>query len=156
MLKNITGFNHVSFQSNSGSMGEYSGLLCIDKFHKTNNDLERNICIVPKSAHGTNFASVTKSNLDLKIFDDNLFDDLNKFEDFLISLDNKLSSLMITYPNTNGVFQKNIKEINKLIHKYGGLVYMDGANMNANVGLVFPSELKFDVCHLNLHKTFCI
>jgi len=156
MLKNITGFNHVSFQSNSGSMGEYSGLLCIDKYHKINNDQERNICIVPKSAHGTNFASVTKSNLDLKIFDDNLFDDLNKFEDFLISLDNKLSSLMITYPNTNGVFQKNIKDINELIHKYGGLVYMDGANMNANVGLVFPSELKFDVCHLNLHKTFCI
>ena len=156
LLKEITGFNHVSFQSNSGAMGEYSGLLCIKKYHKENDLGERNICLIPESAHGTNFASASISNFKVKKFNDNLFENLNEFEKLLVNYKDNLGCLMITYPNTNGIFQDNIKEICDLIHKYGGLVYMDGANMNAQVGLTNPSVCGADVCHLNLHKTFCI
>ena len=153
-LKTITGFNHVSFQSNSGAMGEYSGLLCIRKYHKYHGNLKRNICLIPNSAHGTNFASAQLTNYNIVKFDDTM--NLNEFEELLIKYKDELACLMITYPGTNGIFQKDIKEICNLIHTYGGLVYMDGANMNAQCGLINPGSVGADVCHLNLHKTFCI
>ena len=152
-LKNITGFDNVSFQTNSGAMGEYTGLLCIKKYHEELNN-DRNICLIPESAHGTNFASAMLANLKIVKFHDNLDD--NEFENLVKKYKDNLACLMITYPNTNGVFQKNIKFICDTIHKYDGLVYMDGANMNALVGLTSPSEVGADICHLNLHKTFCI
>ena len=152
-LKDITGFNHVSFQSNSGAMGEYSGLLCIKKYHETQKS-ERDICLIPKSAHGTNFASAHLAGLKVETYDDSL--NMNEFEDLVSGIASRLSCLMITYPGTNGIFQDNINEITDCIHRYGGLVYLDGANMNALVGLVKPADVGADVCHLNLHKTFCI
>lgn len=157
-LKEITGFNNISFQSNSGSMGEYSGLLCIKEYHKNNyndnNNIGRNICLIPNSAHGTNFASANLANMKIITFNDNLFE--NDFGSFVAEHKEQLACLMITYPNTNGTFQKNIKEICDIIHENGGLVYMDGANMNAQVGLTSPAICGADVCHLNIHKTFCI
>ena len=150
-LKNITGFGYISYQSNSGAMGEYSGLLCIKKFYEKS---ERNLCLIPDSAHGTNFSSASLTGFDILKFDDTL--SIDKFEELVKTNRDKLACLMITYPGTNGVFQDNIKDITDIIHKYGGLVYMDGANMNAQVGLTSPSECGADVCHLNLHKTFCI
>jgi glycine dehydrogenase len=167
-FKKLTGFNHISFQPNSGATGEYAGLLCIKKYHEINYKLTqkygndgndgntRNICLIPNSAHGTNFASAAVANLKVKTFDDNILKDMDKFEALLEKHKNSLACLMITYPNTNGVFQENIIEINKLVHTYGGLVYMDGANMNALVGITEAYKMGFDVCHLNLHKTFCI
>jgi len=152
-LKDITGFPNVSFQTNSGAMGEYSGLLCIKKYHEKNKQ-DRNICLIPESAHGTNFASCNLANLKLIKFNDNLSNE--DFEDLVKKYKDNLACLMITYPGTNGVFQKNINFICDTIHKYGGLVYMDGANMNAMVGLSSPSTIGADICHLNLHKTFCI
>jgi len=152
-LKNITGFNNVSFQTNSGAMGEYTGLLCIKKYHQEINE-KRNICLIPESAHGTNFASANLANLKIVKFNDNLSN--QEFENFVKKYKDNLACLMITYPNTNGVFQKNIKFICDTIHKYDGLVYMDGANMNAVVGLTSPNDVGADICHLNLHKTFCI
>ena len=156
MLKKITGFEYISFQSNSGAMGEYSGLLCIKEYHKDKKNVDRNLCLIPNSAHGTNFASAQISNYNIKKFDDKLLDNLGDFEEFVNENKDILACLMITYPNTNGVFQKNIKKICQIIHNYGGLVYMDGANMNALVGLTNPALCGADVCHLNLHKTFCI
>jgi len=153
-LKDITGFNHVSFQSNSGAMGEYTGLLCIKKYHKLQNNKHKILCLIPKSAHGTNFASSQLAGFKPVSYDDNL--NLNDFEDLVKKNADNLGCLMITYPGTNGVFQKDIKEICTIIHKYGGLVYLDGANMNAQVGLVKPEHVGADICHLNLHKTFCI
>ena len=155
-LKTLTGFSDISFQSNSGAMGEYSGLLCIKDYHREMGDNERNLCLIPKSAHGTNFASASVANLNIESFDDDLFNNLNEFENFIKTKADILACMMITYPGTSGVFHKNITEINNIIHKYGGLVYMDGANMNALVGYFQPGNSGFDVCHLNLHKTFCI
>ena len=152
-LKDITGFNNVSYQSNSGAMGEYSGLLCIKKFHEENKE-KRNICLIPNTAHGTNYASAKLAGMEIITFDDNIT--LDEFRDLVNKYKYELSCLMITYPGTNGVFQKNIFEINEIIHNNGGLVYMDGANMNALVGLTSPASCGADVCHLNLHKTFCI
>jgi glycine dehydrogenase len=151
-LKEITGFNHCSFQPNSGAMGEYSGLLCIKKYHETEGS-DRNVCLIPQSAHGTNFASASLTNMKIVSFGDDKFKDFDKFVE---KYKDTLACLMITIPNTSGVYQENILEITDTIHKYGGLVYMDGANMNALVGKVKPSEIGADVCHLNLHKTFCI
>ena len=151
-LKNITGFDNISYQSNSGSMGEYSGLLCIRKYHENNGE-DRNICLIPTSAHGTNFSSAKLAGYDIIKFPD---DDYDKFLKIVKDNCNNLGCLMITYPNTNGIFQDNIKKICDTIHKYGGLVYMDGANMNAQVGITNPALAGADVCHLNLHKTFCI
>jgi glycine dehydrogenase len=153
-LKDITGFSNVSFQSNSGAMGEYSGLLCIKKYHQVRNDFDRNICLIPKSAHGTNFSSASLAGFKVISYDDDL--DWNDFIDLVSKIHHNLGCLMITYPGTNGIFQSNIQKITELIHNYGGLVYLDGANMNALVGLVKPGEIGADVCHLNLHKTFCI
>jgi glycine dehydrogenase len=154
-FKNLTGFNHVSFQPNSGATGEYSGLLCIKGYHADRGD-KRDICLIPKSAHGTNFASASVANLTIKTFDDKLLDDIDSFQKFVSQYGEKLACLMITYPNTTGVFQENIKDIVDIIHDEGGLVYMDGANMNALIGTFRPGDIDFDVCHLNLHKTFCI
>ena len=155
-FKILTGFNHISFQPNSGATGEYTGLLCIKKYHELRSESNRNICLIPKSAHGTNFASASVANLKVQTFDDSLLENLSEFDSFVNQFEDNLSCLMITYPNTNGVFQKDIEKINNIIHKYGGLVYMDGANMNALLGYFKPDKVGFDVCHLNLHKTFCI
>ena len=157
-LNEITGFAATSLQPNSGAQGEYSGLLVIKAYHKSRGDNHRNICLIPSSAHGTNPASavmagmkviVTKStekgNIDL--------DDLR--EKTVLYKDN-LAALMVTYPSTHGVFESTIKEITEIIHEFGGQVYMDGANMNAQVGLTNPATIGADVCHLNLHKTFAI
>ena len=157
MLYKVTGFDAVSFQPNSGAQGEYAGLLMIQEYHK-HNDSDRNICIIPESAHGTNPASAIMAGLKVVIVkcDDNGnvdFEDLtNKVKD----AGDKLSSLMVTYPSTHGVFEHNIDEICALVHDNGGLVYMDGANLNAMVGVCKPGNFGADVMHINLHKTFCI
>jgi glycine dehydrogenase len=157
-LNKVTGFAATSLQPNSGAQGEYAGLMVIRAYHNNNNESGRNICLIPASAHGTNPASAvmagmkvvvtgtdTKGNID--------WDDIH--EKALLHKEN-LAALMITYPSTHGVFEIKIKEITKLIHDCGGQVYMDGANMNAQVGLTSPSAIGADVCHLNLHKTFAI
>ena len=151
-LKNITGFDHVSFQSNSGAMGEYSALLCIKKYH----NYEKDSILIPDSAHGTNFASASLAGMKVIKFSDSLFDSIDKFDTFVEEHKEQLAGMMVTYPSTFGVFQNNINEINGIIHKYGGIVYLDGANMNALAGVTKPSQIGADVCHLNLHKTFCI
>jgi glycine dehydrogenase len=151
-LKEITGFGYCSFQPNSGAMGEYTGLLCIKKYHDVNNS-GRNICLIPKSAHGTNFASAALTNMKIVAFDDDKFEN---FAEFVEQYKDTLACLMITIPNTSGMYQENIDDITSVIHKNGGLVYMDGANMNALVGKIKPAYIGADVCHLNLHKTFCI
>ncbi|MEP5338434.1 MAG: aminomethyl-transferring glycine dehydrogenase [Algibacter sp.] len=157
-LTEITGFAATSLQPNSGAQGEFAGLMVIKAYHESRGDHHRNICLIPSSAHGTNPASavmagmkviVTKSteegNIDV--------DDLK--EKAILHKDN-LSCLMVTYPSTHGVYESAIKEITKIIHNNGGQVYMDGANMNAQVGLTNPGNIGADVCHLNLHKTFAI
>jgi glycine dehydrogenase len=157
-LKEITGFSGVSLQPNSGAQGEYAGLLVIRAYHIDKGDSQRNIALIPASAHGTNPASavmagmevvVVRSDEDGKIDVDDLRSKANQYKE-------KLSCLMVTYPSTHGVFEESIMEICEIIHLHGGLVYMDGANMNAQVGLTSPATIGADVCHLNLHKTFCI
>lgn len=152
-LKKITGFSHVSFQSNSGAMGEYSALLCIKKYH---HGTRRNTILIPQSAHGTNFASASLAGFKIVKFDDSLFDDIEKFQTFVEERKDELAGMMITFPSTYGVFQRGIRHICYVIRRNGGIVYMDGANMNALAGLITPAEIGADVCHLNLHKTFCI
>tara|TARA_B100001029_G_scaffold100616_1_gene82730 strand:+ start:4093 stop:6909 length:2817 start_codon:yes stop_codon:yes gene_type:complete len=157
MLSKVTGFNAVSFQPNSGAQGEYAGLLTIQEYHKANNT-KRNVCLIPESAHGTNPASAIMAGLKVVIVKcdkhGNIdYDDLkSKAEE----AGKNLSSLMITYPSTHGVFEHNVDEICEIIHKNGGLVYMDGANLNAMVGICKPGHFGADVMHINLHKTFCI
>jgi glycine dehydrogenase len=157
-LKEITGFTGVSLQPNSGAQGEYAGLMVIRAYHLNRNEGHRNIALIPASAHGTNPASavmaamevvVVKSDEDGKVDVADLKAKAEQYKD-------KLSCLMVTYPSTHGVFEESITEICETIHKNGGLVYMDGANMNAQVGLTSPANIGADVCHLNLHKTFCI
>jgi len=153
-LKKITGFSNVTFQPNAGSMGEYTGLLMIKKYFEINHDLRRNLCLIPKSAHGTNSASAKLANFDIKYYDDTI--DIIEFDNLVSNHKDEIACIMITYPGTNGIFKNDIKSTCDIIHKYGGLVYIDGANMNALVGLVNLDELGADVCHLNLHKTFTI
>ncbi len=157
-LKEITGFTGVSLQPNSGAQGEYAGLMVIRAYHQHRNEGHRNISLIPASAHGTNPASavmagmevvVVKSDSDGKIDVADLKAKAGQYKD-------KLACLMVTYPSTHGVFEESIVEICETIHQNGGLVYMDGANMNAQVGLTAPANIGADVCHLNLHKTFCI
>ncbi len=157
-LSEITGFHSVSFQPNSGAQGEYAGLLVIKAYHEDHGDMQRDICLIPSSAHGTNPASasmagmkivVVKSNEDGTVNIDDLREKAEKYSA-------ELSCIMITYPSTNGVYEEGIIEITDIIHQHGGLVYMDGANMNAQVGLTNPGNIGADVCHLNLHKTFAI
>lgn len=157
-LAEITGFAGISLQPNAGSQGEYTGLLVIRKYHEHQGEGHRNICLIPQSAHGTNPASAVmcgmkvvaiacdaKGNVDL--------DDLKAKAE---KHSNELAALMVTYPSTHGVFEEQIKDICAIVHAHGGQVYMDGANMNAQVGLCRPGDFGADVCHLNLHKTFCI
>ena len=154
ILTNLIGLEYISYQSNSGAMGEYSGLLCIKKYHDSNNNNHRNLCLIPESAHGTNFASAKLAGFTIKKYNDSI--SLTEFEQIIDQNKDTLGCIMITYPNTYGIFDNNIKEICNLVHDNGGLVYMDGANMNAQVGITNPGECGADVCHLNLHKTFCI
>ncbi|UMB60551.1 aminomethyl-transferring glycine dehydrogenase [Lutibacter sp. A80] len=157
-LNEITGFYATSLQPNSGASGEYAGLLVIKAYHESKGESHRNICIIPASAHGTNPASavmagmkvvVTKSTAEGNIDVDDLRAKAELHKD-------NLAALMVTYPSTHGVFESTIKEITQIIHQNGGQVYMDGANMNAQVGLTNPATIGADVCHLNLHKTFAI
>ena len=157
-LCDITGFSKISLQPNAGSQGEYAGMLAIRDFHLDNGDDHRNICLIPTSAHGTNPASAVM--VGMKVVgvscDDEGNIDLADFKSKLEKHSNSLSAAMVTYPSTHGVFEDEIKEICSLVHQHGGQVYMDGANMNAMVGLCKPADIGADVCHLNLHKTFCI
>ncbi|MDB4624354.1 aminomethyl-transferring glycine dehydrogenase [Akkermansiaceae bacterium] len=157
-LAKITGFAAVSLQPNAGSQGEYGGLLAIRSYHLSNGDAHRTSCLIPISAHGTNPASAVMAGF--KIIPVNCDDEGNiDREDLGLKIDQNresLGALMVTYPSTHGVFEEGIKEVCDEIHQAGGQVYMDGANMNAQVGLTSPGEIGADVCHLNLHKTFCI
>ena len=157
-LTEITGFAATSLQPNSGAQGEFAGLMVIKAYHESRNDHHRNICLIPSSAHGTNPASAVMAGMKVVVTksteDGNIdVDDLR--EKAILHKDN-LSCLMVTYPSTHGVYESAIKEITKIIHDNGGQVYMDGANMNAQVGLTNPGNIGADVCHLNLHKTFAI
>jgi glycine dehydrogenase len=157
MLALLTGYSAISLQPNAGSQGEYAGLLAIDAFHKSNNE-NRDICLIPKSAHGTNPASAQMVGLKVVPVDcdaeGNI--DIDDLKEKASTHAASLSSLMITYPSTHGVFETSVSEVCKIIHSHGGLVYIDGANFNAMVGLCFPGSFGGDVSHLNLHKTFCI
>ncbi len=157
-LSEITGLAAVSLQPNAGSQGEYSGLLVIRKYHEKRGEGNRNICLIPDSAHGTNPASSVMAGLKVIVVacDTNGNIDVTDLKNKAEQYKNDLAALMITYPSTHGVFEEAIKEICTIIHANGGQVYMDGANMNAQVGLCRPAEIGADVCHLNLHKTFCI
>ncbi|UJB69555.1 aminomethyl-transferring glycine dehydrogenase [Acaryochloris sp. 'Moss Beach'] len=158
MLAEITGFAGISLQPNAGSQGEYTGLLVIHQYHASRGETHRNICLIPDSAHGTNPASAVMAGMKVVVV---ACDELGNID--MTDLRQKaeqhrdnLSALMVTYPSTHGVFEETIKEICDLIHECGGQVYMDGANLNAQVGLCRPGDIGADVCHLNLHKTFCI
>ena len=158
MLCDLTGFNAFSFQPNAGSQGEYAGLLTIRKYHEVIGETGRDICLIPSSAHGTNPASAVMAGLKVIVIncDDNGNVDLTDLRDKAKTHTEKLAALMVTYPSTHGVFEESIIEICSIVHEYGGQVYMDGANMNAMVGVVRPAEIGADVMHLNLHKTFSI
>ena len=157
-LAEITGFEAVSLQPNSGASGEYTGLLTIRAYHESRGQAHRNICVVPNSAHGTNPASAVMAGMKVVIVgtDDQGNIDVEDLKEKVAIHQDNLSSLMITYPSTHGVFEEGIREICDLVHEHGGLVYLDGANMNAQVGLCRPGDYGADVCHLNLHKTFSI
>src|SRR5688572_10586012 len=157
-LCDITGFAAVSLQPNAGSQGEYAGLLVIRAYHESRNEGHRNVCLIPQSAHGTNPASAAMAGMKIVVVktgpngDVDIADLRARAEEHT----NDLAALMVTYPSTHGVFEEGITEICRIVHQHGGQVYMDGANMNAMVGLARPGDIGADVCHLNLHKTFCI
>jgi len=157
-LAEITGLSAVSVQPNAGSQGEYSGLLVIRKYHELKGEGNRDICLIPQSAHGTNPASAVMAGLKVVVLDcdENGNIDMADLKNKTEKHAKNLAALMVTYPSTHGVFEEPIKEICEIIHENGGQVYMDGANMNAQVGICRPSEIGADVVHLNLHKTFCI
>jgi glycine dehydrogenase len=157
-LAEVTGFHAVSLQPNSGAQGEFTGLLAIRSYHEKRNEGHRNICLIPTSAHGTNPASAVISGLKVVVVgcDEKGNIDMADLEAKTIKHRDNLNSLMVTYPSTHGVFESTIKEAIALVHDNGGLVYMDGANLNAQLGLCSPGGMGADVCHLNLHKTFCI
>ena len=157
-LCKITGMSGVSLQPNSGAQGEYAGLMVIKKYHEYNGNLHRNICLIPSSAHGTNPASAIMAGMKVVIVncDENGNIDIKDLKTKIELHKENLSALMITYPSTHGVFEEEIIKITSMIHEAGGQVYMDGANMNAQVGLTNPKKIGCDVCHLNLHKTFAI
>ncbi|MCM0668766.1 aminomethyl-transferring glycine dehydrogenase [Flavobacterium tyrosinilyticum] len=157
-LNVITGFAGTTLQPNSGAQGEYAGLMAIRAYHLSRNEGHRNVCLIPSSAHGTNPASAAMAGMKIIVTkttpEGNI--DVEDLREKAIEHKDDLSCLMVTYPSTHGVFESSIIEITKLIHDNGGLVYMDGANMNAQVGLTNPATIGADVCHLNLHKTFAI
>ncbi|MGA0273944.1 MAG: aminomethyl-transferring glycine dehydrogenase [Flavobacteriaceae bacterium] len=157
-LNEITGFAATSLQPNSGAQGEYSGLMVIRAYHESRGESHRNICLIPASAHGTNPASAVMAGMEVVVTgtDEKGNIDWDDLSEKAALHQDRLAGLMITYPSTHGVFEAKIKDITALIHQYGGQVYMDGANMNAQVGLTSPAAIGADVCHLNLHKTFAI
>ena len=157
-LNVVTGFDGTTLQPNSGAQGEYAGLMTIRAYHLSRGDHHRNVCLIPSSAHGTNPASAAMAGMEIIVTkttpEGNI--DVEDLRARAIEYKDRLSALMVTYPSTHGVFESSIIEITDLIHENGGLVYMDGANMNAQVGLTNPATIGADVCHLNLHKTFAI
>ena len=157
-LNEITGFAGTSLQPNSGAQGEYAGLMTIRAYHASRGESHRNICIIPASAHGTNPASAVMAGMKVVVTktDEKGNIDVEDLREKTIAHSSELAALMVTYPSTHGVFESSIREITGLIHEHGGQVYMDGANMNAQVGLTNPATIGADVCHLNLHKTFAI
>ncbi|MCS6822670.1 MAG: aminomethyl-transferring glycine dehydrogenase [Cytophagaceae bacterium] len=157
-LCEITGFAAVSLQPNSGAQGEYAGLMVIKQYLESKGEYKRNVALIPQSAHGTNPASAVMAGMQVVVVkcDERGNIDMNDLREKAEAHKATLACLMVTYPSTHGVFEENIKDVCELIHNYGGQVYMDGANMNAQVGLTSPAEIGADVCHLNLHKTFCI
>ncbi len=157
-LCEITGFDGCSLQPNAGSQGEYAGLVVIRAYHHSRGDAKRTVCLIPKSAHGTNPASAAMTGMEVvAVACDELGNvDLADLEAKAAQHSDRLAALMVTYPSTHGVFEEGIKKACEVVHKHGGQVYMDGANLNALVGLVRPGEFGADVCHINLHKTFCI
>jgi glycine dehydrogenase len=158
MLREITGFDAVSLQPNAGSQGEYAGLLAIRHYHRARGQGERDVCLIPASAHGTNPASATMSGLEVVVVgcDDEGNVDLEDLKAKVAQHEDRLAALMITYPSTHGVFEDAIRDICATVHAAGGQVYLDGANLNALVGICRPAEIGADVAHINLHKTFCI
>ena len=157
-LVQITGFDSISMQPNSGAQGEYAGLMAIRAFHKANGNLSRNICLIPSSAHGTNPASAIMAGMKVVVVECDAqgnIDD-NDLKEKANQYSKDLSAIMITYPSTHGVFEPTIRKLCKIAHDNGGQVYMDGANLNALVGLCEPGDFGVDVMHINLHKTFCI
>ena len=157
-LSEITGFAGVSLQPNSGAQGEFAGLMVIRAYHESRGDTHRNVCLIPSSAHGTNPASSVMAGMRVVVVgcDDQGNIDMADLQAKAEQHSNELGALMITYPSTHGVYEEGILDITGLIHEHGGQVYMDGANMNAQVGLTSPGLIGADVCHLNLHKTFAI
>ena len=157
-LSEITGYSAVSLQPNAGSQGEYAGLLAIDAFHRGNGDQQRKICLIPESAHGTNPASAQMAGMKVIPISCDKKGNINLEDlgDKAAKYSKELAAIMITYPSTHGVFETTVTEVCKIIHDHGGKVYIDGANLNAMVGLCKPGEFGGDVSHLNLHKTFCI
>ena len=157
-LKAITGFDDISMQPNSGASGEYAGLLAIRRYHESLGETNRNICLIPMSAHGTNPATAIIMGMKVVVVktDDNGNVDIDDLTAKCEEHSANLGALMITYPSTHGVFEEGIRDICDLIHKHGGQVYMDGANMNAQVAIMQPADVGADVLHMNLHKTFCI
>ncbi len=157
-LAEITGFHAMSMQPNSGAQGEYAGLMVIRAYHQSRGEGHRNVTLIPSSAHGTNPASAVMAGMKVVVVkcDDNGNIDVQDLREKAEKHQEELSALMITYPSTHGVFEESVKEITDIIHQNGGQVYMDGANMNAQVGLTSPGNIGADVCHLNLHKTFAI
>ncbi|MFT5606136.1 MAG: glycine dehydrogenase [Paracoccaceae bacterium] len=157
-LVQCTGYDAFSMQPNAGSQGEYAGLLAIQHYHESRGDYQRKLCLIPSSAHGTNPASAAMAGMDVVIVgcDPKGNVDIDDLREKAERHSNELAALMVTYPSTHGVFEEGIREICDIIHQHGGQVYVDGANMNALVGLAAPGEFGADVSHLNLHKTFCI
>merc|ERR1719261_2458635 len=156
MLITLTGFEGCSLEPTSGASGEYAGLLAIREFQKAQGQGHRNICIIPRSAHGTNPASAAMCDMQIKWIDDSSGMDIAEFKALCEEHKDNLSALMVTYPSTRAFFEDGIQEICQIVHDNGGQVYMDGANMNAQLGLTSPGIIGADVCHLNLHKTFSI
>lgn len=157
-LKAITGFDAISFQPNSGAQGEYSGMLAIRRYQEAQGEAHRNICLIPKSAHGTNPATAAMLGLKVVVVDTDEHGNVN-IDDLKAKAEqhrDALSAIMITYPSTHGVYEEGIRDICRIIHENGGQVYMDGANLNAQIGIMQPAEVGADVLHMNLHKTFCI
>jgi glycine dehydrogenase len=157
-LAEITGFAAVSLQPNSGAQGEYAGLLAIRAFHRARHEAHRTVCLIPQSAHGTNPASAVLAGMQVVVVA-SAADGTIDMADLRAKAEQhkgQLGALMVTYPSTHGVFESTIREVCEIVHRHGGQVYMDGANMNAQVGLTRPADIGADVCHLNLHKTFCI
>jgi glycine dehydrogenase len=157
-LAECTGFAAISLQPNAGAQGEYAGLLVIKKHHESRGQGHRHVCLIPASAHGTNPATAVMAGMSVVVVktDESGNIDVADLEEKAKASSDKLAALMVTYPSTHGVFEEEIKKICQIVHEHGGQVYMDGANMNAQVGLCRPGDIGADVCHLNLHKTFCI